>query len=58
MPCASRAALGVSLLLIWIVASIVFLALHMIPGDPAELLLSRAAGPGPGRGRGCATSSG
>ncbi len=29
-----------SLLLVWIVASIVFLAIHLVPGDPAELLLS------------------
>jgi peptide/nickel transport system permease protein len=28
-------------LLVWIVASIVFLAIHMVPGDPAELLLSQ-----------------
>ena len=26
----------------WVVATIVFLALHMVPGDPAELLLSTA----------------
>ena len=26
--------------LAWLVATIVFLALHMVPGDPAELLLS------------------
>lgn len=32
---------GVSLLLVWVVASIVFLAIHMVPGDPAELLLSQ-----------------
>jgi len=31
---------GLSLLLMWVVASIVFLALHMVPGDPAEMLLS------------------
>ncbi|WP_372621334.1 ABC transporter permease [Falsiroseomonas sp.] len=31
---------GVSLLLMWVVATIVFLTLHMVPGDPAELLLS------------------
>jgi peptide/nickel transport system permease protein len=31
---------GVSLALVWVVASIVFLALHLVPGDPAELLLS------------------
>ncbi|RDJ25501.1 ABC transporter permease [Bosea caraganae] len=29
-----------ALVLAWIVATIVFLALHMVPGDPAELLLS------------------
>ncbi|WP_439498939.1 ABC transporter permease [Bosea sp. (in: a-proteobacteria)] len=32
--------LAVSLALAWVVATIVFLALHMVPGDPAELLLS------------------
>jgi peptide/nickel transport system permease protein len=32
--------IGVSILLVWIVASIVFLAIHLVPGDPAELLLS------------------
>ncbi|MGO4666817.1 ABC transporter permease [Bosea sp. 2YAB26] len=32
--------LAVSLGLAWVVATIVFLALHMVPGDPAELLLS------------------
>lgn len=31
---------GLSLVLIWVVASIVFMALHLVPGDPAELLLS------------------
>ncbi|MGX5732917.1 ABC transporter permease [Bosea thiooxidans] len=29
-----------TLLTAWLVATIVFLALHMVPGDPAELLLS------------------
>jgi peptide/nickel transport system permease protein len=39
---------GVSLALIWIVASIVFLAIRMVPGDPAELLLSQGgAAPDP-----------
>jgi peptide/nickel transport system permease protein len=33
--------LGMSLLLVWIVASIVFLGIHLVPGDPAELLLSQ-----------------
>ncbi len=32
---------GSALLLVWVVASIVFLAIHLIPGDPAELLLSQ-----------------
>jgi peptide/nickel transport system permease protein len=32
--------IAISLLLAWVVATIVFLALHMVPGDPAELLLS------------------
>ncbi len=32
--------IGVSLLLIWIVATVVFGVIHMVPGDPAELLLS------------------
>ena len=30
-----------SLLLIWVVASVVFLAIRLVPGDPAELLLSQ-----------------
>jgi peptide/nickel transport system permease protein len=30
--------IGVSLLLVWIVASIVFVAIRLVPGDPAELL--------------------
>ncbi len=29
-----------SLALVWVVATVVFLALHMVPGDPAEVLLS------------------
>lgn len=36
--------LATSLLLIWAVATVVFLAIHMIPGDPAELLLSQTGG--------------
>ncbi|WP_426954838.1 ABC transporter permease [Muricoccus radiodurans] len=32
--------IGISLLLIWLVSTIVFLALHVVPGDPAEILLS------------------
>ena len=40
--------IGVALLLVWVVASIVFLAIHMVPGDPAELLLSQGgAAPDP-----------
>ena len=34
--------------LIWIVATVVFLAIHVVPGDPAELLLSQGgAAPDP-----------
>ncbi|HEY2618364.1 MAG TPA: ABC transporter permease [Acetobacteraceae bacterium] len=33
--------LGVAVLLVWAVASIVFLAIRLVPGDPAELLLSQ-----------------
>lgn len=32
--------IATTLLLAWIVATIVFLALHLVPGDPAEVLLS------------------
>ena len=32
--------IGLSILLVWIVASVVFMAVHLVPGDPAELLLS------------------
>jgi peptide/nickel transport system permease protein len=32
--------IGVALLLVWIVASVVFVVIHLVPGDPAELLLS------------------
>jgi peptide/nickel transport system permease protein len=31
----------VSVLLIWVVATVVFLAIRLVPGDPAELLLSQ-----------------
>lgn len=34
--------IGISILLVWAVASIVYLAIHLVPGDPAELLLSSA----------------
>ena len=41
--------IGVSLLLVWIVATIVFLAIRLVPGDPAELLLSQGGvAPDPG----------
>ncbi|MCC7283933.1 MAG: ABC transporter permease [Acetobacteraceae bacterium] len=33
--------------LIWVVVTLVFLALHMVPGDPAELLLSGGGGVAP-----------
>jgi peptide/nickel transport system permease protein len=33
--------LAVSIGLVWVVATIVFLAIHLVPGDPAELLLSQ-----------------
>jgi len=33
--------IGVAILLVWVVASIVFLAIRFVPGDPAELLLSQ-----------------
>ncbi len=40
---------GISLLLVWIVATIVFLAIRLVPGDPAELLLSQGGvAPDPG----------
>jgi peptide/nickel transport system permease protein len=39
---------GVSVVLVWVVATIVFLAIHLVPGDPAELLLSQGgAAPDP-----------
>jgi peptide/nickel transport system permease protein len=40
--------IGVSLLLVWVVASIVFLTIRLIPGDPAEMLLEQGgAAPDP-----------
>ena len=40
---------GISVVLIWVVATIVFLAIHLVPGDPAELLLTQGgASPDPG----------
>ena len=32
--------IGISIALAWIVATIVFMTLHLVPGDPAEILLS------------------
>jgi peptide/nickel transport system permease protein len=40
MPWLARR-IGVAVLLVWAVASIVFLAIRLVPGDPAELLLSQ-----------------
>ena len=41
--------LGVAIGLVWIVATLVFLAIRLVPGDPAELLLSQGgAAPDPG----------
>jgi peptide/nickel transport system permease protein len=38
----------VALFLVWVVASVVFMAIHLVPGDPAELLLSQGgAAPDP-----------
>ncbi len=40
--------IGTALLLVWVVASIVFLAIRLVPGDPAEILLSQGgAAPDP-----------
>ncbi|MBV9783101.1 MAG: ABC transporter permease [Acidisphaera sp.] len=36
---------GLSILLIWIAASIVFLAIRLVPGDPAELLMAQGGAP-------------
>lgn len=33
---------GLALLLVWVVATIVFMAIHLVPGDPAEILMSSA----------------
>jgi ABC-type dipeptide/oligopeptide/nickel transport system permease component len=33
--------IGVSIVLVWVVATIVFLAIRLVPGDPAEILLSQ-----------------
>jgi ABC-type dipeptide/oligopeptide/nickel transport system permease component len=40
---------GVAVGLVWFVATFVFLAIHLVPGDPAELLLSQGGvAPDPG----------
>lgn len=40
---------GLALLLVWVVATIVFMAIHLVPGDPAEILMSSGgATPDPG----------
>lgn len=36
--------LATSLLLVWAVATLVFMAIHMVPGDPAELLMTQQGG--------------
>ena len=33
--------IGIAALLIWVVATVIFMAIHLVPGDPAELLLSQ-----------------
>ncbi|MEN9774846.1 MAG: hypothetical protein RL322_1916 [Pseudomonadota bacterium] len=41
--------LAIALTLVWVVASLVFVVIHLIPGDPAELLLSQGGvAPDPG----------
>jgi peptide/nickel transport system permease protein len=41
--------IGTSFVLVWVVVSIVFLAIRFVPGDPAELLLSQGGmAPDPG----------
>jgi peptide/nickel transport system permease protein len=40
--------IGVSIVLVWVVVTVVFMAIHLVPGDPAELLLSQGgAAPDP-----------
>ena len=40
--------IGIAALLVWVVATIIFMAIHLVPGDPAELLLSQGgAAPDP-----------
>jgi peptide/nickel transport system permease protein len=33
--------IGVAMMLVWLVATLIFMILHAVPGDPAELLLSQ-----------------
>ena len=33
--------IGIAMLLVWLVATFIFMILHAVPGDPAELLLSQ-----------------
>lgn len=41
---------SVALLLVWLVATLIFMILHAVPGDPAELLLSQGGvAPDPGQ---------
>ena len=40
--------IGIAVLLVWVVATVIFMAIHFVPGDPAELLLSQGgAAPDP-----------
>jgi peptide/nickel transport system permease protein len=39
--------LGIGLVLVWIVLTLIFLSLHLVPGDPAALLLSGEGGAAP-----------
>lgn len=49
MPAYIARRVFVALGLIWVVASFVFLVIHLVPGDPAELLLSQGGvAPDPG----------
>src|ERR1700760_3916711 len=41
--------IGLAVILVWIVASVVFLMIRLVPGDPAELMLSQGGvSPDPG----------
>ncbi len=40
--------IGIAAVLVWVVATVIFMAIHLVPGDPAELLLSQGgAAPDP-----------